>query len=423
MKVYFSNTGCSLHFEDFMRFLRLTGGEETKDLLKADVIVAHFCALSTGSFEIIPFCMAVFNGLKTYARLTHPKLFVGGCASEVVDLAKRYPFVDGTFRRGKMVEDLAEYFGYDPKSDENLPINCYGCVRIQTGCLRHCGFCKKAYLSMPLNSKKPEQVISDVKCAVSNGFHRIILLAENSTEYGIDLPGKVRLIDLLKAITSISGVSLLDVNGLCIDELVKNPELVDFLKDCEIIHKLQIEVQSLIPEVRKNMGLSSSTEEVLEVLKKLERKHIVSSIMLGYPGETAKGFAAELELIKAHQLYFLQPNAYDDTPCVPAHNLPQIPKKVVDQRLQEFLKAIKRIRREETDRIISESQQNPIECIYTDGRFEAIGHSVSVLPNKGKQYTPGDIVWFRVSGIVTLLDELDPNKSMILEGDPVRERI
>ena len=142
----------------FFRFLRLTGGEETKNFFEADLIIAHFCAMSTESFENIPPHMAIFQGLKKYGSPA-PKLYIGGCATEVVDLKKRYPFVDGVFRRRKMVEDLSKYFGYDPKMDENLPINYYECVRIQTGCMRNCGFCKKGYLNMPLNSKTPDKVL------------------------------------------------------------------------------------------------------------------------------------------------------------------------------------------------------------------------------------------------------------------------
>ena len=100
---------------------------------------------------------------------------------------------------------------------------------------------------------------------------------------------------------------------------------IDILK----IHQLQIEIQSLIPEVRKNMRLSSSVEEVLKILKLLEKKYIITNIMLGYPGETDSGFDKQLKLIEEHGLYYAQVNTYDDTPCVPAHNLEQIPKDIL----------------------------------------------------------------------------------------------
>ena len=419
MKIYFSNTGCILEAEDFFRFLRLTGGEETKNFDEADVIIAHFCAMSTESFENIPPHMAIFQGLKKYGSPT-PKLYIGGCATEVVDLKKRYPFVDGVFRKRKMIEDLSKYFGYDPKLDENLPINYYECVRIQTGCIRNCGFCKKGYLNMPLNSKTPDKVIADVKSAVSAGFHNIILLAENSTEYGIDLAVNVRLLDLLKSIVLIDEVTSLNVCGLCMDELALNPELVSFLRDCEKIHQLQIEIQSLIPEVRKNMGLSSSVEEVLKILKLLEKKYIITNIMLGYPGETDSGFDKQLKLMEEHGLYYAQVNTYDDTPCVPAHNLEQIPKEIVAKRMLIFLETLKRIREKLSHQIIAESKKNPIECIYTaTGNFEMIGYSAIVKAPTNIKYSNGEKIKFRITNVQDLISPSDPNQSLVLKGSRV----
>lgn len=367
--------------------------------------------------------MAVFQGLKKYKNPAL-KLYVGGCATEVVDLKKRYPFIDGVFRRRKMVEDLSQYFGYNPKLDENLPVNYHGSVRIQTGCMRNCGFCKKAYLHMPLNSKTPDKIIADVQSAVAEGFHNIMLLAENSTEYGIDLAEDVRLVDLLKSIVLIDGVTSLNVYGLCMDELVLNHELVSFLRDCEKIHKLQIEVQSLIPEVRKSMGLSSSVEEVLKILKLLERKYIITNIMLGYPGETVSNFAEQLKLIEEYGLYYLQANVYDDTPCVPAHNLEQIPKELVTKRMLAFLETLKRIRAKLANQIIAESKKSPIECVYTaEGTFEMIGYSALVNVTNDTRYANGQRIRCRIQKVENLITPSDPNQSLVLKGNRVHEGI
>ena len=419
MTVYFCNTGCTSEFEDFLRFLRLIGGEETTDFWSADIIIVHFCALSTESFKKIPSHMAVLGELKNL-RGDDLKLYVGGCASEVLDLKKRYPFVNGFFRRKKMVEDLAQYFKYNPKLEEDYPINHHGSVLIQSGCLRNCSFCKKAYLSMPLESKPPHQVISDIKSAIEDGFHNIMLLAENSTEYGIDLPENVSLIDLLKSVIRIKGVASLNVYGLNIDELILNPELVNFLRDCAKIHKIQLEVQSLIPEVRKNMGLSSSVSDVLSILKKLERKFIISNIMLGYPGETVANFSEQLKLIEDHNLGFLQANIYDDTPYVPAHELKQIPKVLVSKRVAMFLDTLKRIRLKLANQIIAESSKTPIEGIYiSDGCFEVVGYSAIVRTTSASHFNNGERVRFKITRVVSLIDPYDTNQSLILEGDKI----
>ena len=203
------------------------------------------------------------------------------------------------------------------------------------------------------------------------------------------------------------------------DELVLNPELVSFLRDCEKIHKLQIEIQSLIPEVRKNMGLSSSVEEGLKILKLLEKKYIITNIMLGYPGETDSNFAKQLKLMEEYGLYYVQVNVYDDTPCVPAHSLKQIPKELVAKRMRAFLETMKCIRTKFANKIIDESKKKPIECIYTiGGNFEMIGYSAMVKPNNG-QYANGEKVRFRITRIQDLIDQFDPSQSMVMKGSRI----
>ena len=415
MKVYFSNSGCTMEAEDFLRFLYLTGAEQTNEIIAADIIIAHFCALSTESFKSIPQHMAVLKGLKDLNP--NLKLYIGGCASEVLDLKKRYPFVDGFFNRRNMVEDLSKYFGYAPKSDENPPISYYNCIRIQSGCARHCGFCKKAYLKMPLNSKPIENVIADIKNSVKNGYHDILLLAENSTEYGMDLPGNIRLIDLLKAIVQIDGIASLFITALCIDELALDSELVDFIKGCNKIHKLQLEIQSLIPEVRKNMLLSSTVEDVLRILGEFSNKYIITNIMLGYPGETDDNFRRQLELIEKYGLYYVQANTYDDTPLVYGHSLKKIPNKIVNERISQLINTLIRIRNQKAVEIQNKSKVTPIQCIYTSNRtFETIGYSAVVEVANSKAYTSGQIINVEITGIKRSLDMLDINQNFVLKG-------
>lgn len=413
MKIYFLNTGCSLETEAFIRVLRLARAEETHDITKADIIIAHFCGLSTESFQTIPPHMAVLEGVKQFNPKV--KIYVGGCASGVVDLKKRYPFVDGVFLRSTMIRDLAPYLAYNPESDEDEPTNIYNAVTIQRGCLRSCGFCKKAYMNMELKSKPIEKVIRDVKHAVSKGYHDIILLAENATEYGLDLPEEVRLIDLLKEVVRIDGVEALSVTALCIDELALNQELVDYIKNCKKIHKVQLEIQSLIPDVRKNMRLTSTVEDVLRILKEFSNKYIITNIMCGYPGETDGNFKNQLELIEKENLYYLQVNIYDNTPLVYGHSLKQIPKDVVAKRLPMLIEVLSKIRRQKAIKLASE--ESPTECIYTTvGKFELVGHSAVVDIGNAKKCIPGQTFLVKINGIKKVFDMYDRDQTMILGG-------
>ena len=418
MKVYFSNNGCSIENEDFIRFLRLSHNEQTNNIFSAEAIVVRFCGMSTESFEEIPQDMAFYKELKR--RNPKIKLFIGGCATEALNLKKRYPWVDGVFSRRHIVEDLAKYWHYDPASDDK-PVSFLNSVRIQSGCMRRCGFCKQGYMNMPLQSKPIDRIIQDIIYA-NSGF--VTLLSENSTEFGLDFPGKIRLIDLLKQIESIDSVNGYTLTGLCIDELVGNEELVEFLKNSPKFFQLQLEIQSLIPEVRKNMRLTSSVEEVVSLMQEFAYKNIVTNIMLGYPGETDENFETELNLIKKMNMYYVQINVYDDTPGVYGHKFKQIPKETTKKRESMLLKTLTSLRQEKAKELIKQSMHTPIPCIYASGSIAlTLNASATVqINNLNKNcLREGQLIEVQITRMAHPFDVFSSNQDLTLEGEIVYE--
>ncbi len=413
MKIYFTNTGCSAEAEDFLRVVRLLHAEQTDDITEADIIIAHFCAISTESFEKIPLLMSVLHELKK--RIPAIKIYAGGCASQVIDFEKRYHYIDGVFNRRYMVEDLSNYLGYDFESDENLPISYYNIIRIQSGCMRHCGFCKKSYLEMPLCSKPFDNVIRDIK---SCGYHDIILHAENSTEYGYDLPQSVGLIDLLKAIDEIDEVQYVYLTGLCIDELISNSELTNYIKYCRKIRKVEVELHSLIPEVRDNMQLTSTVDDALRILYEFSNKYIITHLMLGYPGETDENFKNELELIKSNYMYYLQINTYDNTPMTMGHSFEQVPREVVAKRLAMINKTLKSVRSRVANIFIKSKSTFPCVCIGKK-KFELLNHSAVVTVYNSYNVMVGQIVNVKITGMNKLFSRFDSDQTMRLIGEIV----
>lgn len=407
--VYYSNSGCSIHSIEFSRFLAKSQLVQTYNINQADVIIQSFCGISSDSFKEIPYYMAVIKHLVD----TKPSLrvFVGGCAEGPVSLAERYPFITGVFRRGKMVEDLEGFFSYDGPKDP-LP-TLMNSVLIQTGCSRHCGFCKRAYMDMPLISTPVETVMSSVESAVKSHHPDIVLLAENSTEYGIDLPGNTRLIDLLKSVSKVDGVKSIFLSALCIDELVHNQELIDYIANSPLITKIQLEIQSLIPAVRKNMRLTSSVNDVLRILDTFRNKCIITNIMVGYPGETDSSFRKQLDLIRSHHLYFVQFNVYDNTPTVYGATLPQVPKSTSDRRLLQLVDTIHELKEKQ----YSEWLGQTLPCIYTSSKFFELTTGRAIVVPENRVVCPvGTIVNVRITGLESLVRPFDNYQYMILKG-------
>ena len=379
-----------MHQIEFIRLIHLTGGEIAKNILEADIVILHFCGLSTEELKNIVPILAITDKLKE--QNPDVKVYAGGCAEGIINLKKRGK-IDGVFRRGHMVEDLSKYFNYEYKKDISA-IHYHGTVKIQMGCNRRCGFCKKAYMNMQNKSTPMEEVLASVKKAIADGYGDIGLLAENSTEYGWDLNPRIRLIDLLKEICSLDGLKFLTINGLCLDELAMDDELVNYISTNNKIRKVQLESQSLIPLVRKNMKLSSTREDVIRILKAFENKHIVSNIMVGYPGENDGDFDKQLKTIKEYGLYYIQPNMYVNTPGVYGSTLKQIPKKVASKRLCKLVENLIEVREKEAEKVVG----SVIPCVYTlEGRFEMLGGTANVeINNCHKKFSYGQIVRVKI---------------------------
>ena len=426
MRVYYESFGCDIEREEFIRFLKLSNLTETKEMEEADIIIIHLCALSSDSFRAIGLNMMVLKHFKKINQRIGKeiKIFVGGCAEQLLDIKKFYPFVDGVFRRGKLVEDLSKIFNYNAQIDCGT-IHYKNSVVIQKGCSRKekCGFCIKSYvITMPSHSKPVEKIVADIKATVAAGYHDIALLAENSTEY-YDPITDSRLLDLIKIVEKIDGVNFIDLTGLCIDELEENPELVDYIAASEKIRKVQLEIQSLIPVVRHNMRLSSRAGFVYKLLEKFTNKYICTNIMVGYPGEEEESFKNQLDPILRKLLYYIEVNKYDDTPGVYAHKLPQIPKTVVDDRIEMMKNTIRKTREEVANKILNTSSKNGgIECVYVGHDIAEALHYTAIVEvdNLPTNLINGQKIWVEITTIEDLFRETGINQELILRGSFVK---
>ena len=356
-KYYISTSSCGSSLEEIEKLeFMLQPAERTQNPFEADVIVAPLCGLSHEMLETTAKELRLLELI--HEKRPEAKIFAGGCVADAVDLTEIYPFLTGTFRRRTMTEDLRAQLllAEAPSRKKFLPLKAgMAVIRIADGCMRHCTFCKKAYLDMELHSKPIGEIVALAKEARRKGISYLNLLAENSTEYGIDLYGKPRLMDLLKSILEAEPGMYMTLTGLAIDELTD--ELIAYLAQEKRVCMLQLELQSLTPTVREQMGLTSTERRVLSCVEQLRRKNLISNIMVGFPGETNQNFRSGLKLLVQHNLYFVTVDPYDNTPGTPSATLSQIPKPVVDARLAELWSDIVRLRYDEGDRLITASRQ------------------------------------------------------------------
>lgn len=370
---------------------------EVRDPKQADVIMVNFCAISAENLDAFDrFRSEVIQYKRSNPEL---KVIAGGCIeglSEQRDLS----FADAIFHHQEEATTLAAFLGKDAQSALSPAImNGAALINISQGCNRRCSFCKVHFLKyMRLTSRPMDEILGLAKQALAQGISTIVLSAENSTEYGIDLGTNLQT--LLEHLVALDGLRILDVYGLCLDEVT--PALIQTLKHPKI-RALQLEVQSLNDQIRKNMNLHKTANEALAVLDALSGKFLISNLMTGFPGHSVSEFNREMRAVHAHHLYYLSLDPYDDTPGAPSHKMYQPLDKTTSAYYQEaFLRAVAKERKLLLELLMRLPfiEASVVSADYAKVHLYASHYTLEICAEQlQRRCRPGDIVQVKITGL------------------------
>lgn len=352
MKVWYEDfKECGSHSRDWQIIQNSIPDFELAERMQdADIAIVYLCGLSKKAIDEIE------NELEKveFALSRNPKLkvFIGGCAAELISvqaLLHKYNLTD-VFAKDTMAEVVLGGLGLEP-SEKTATVISHDTVvvSIATGCRRHCAFCKTWYLDMTYHSVPKDVILREIGDAVSRGVFHICLTAENSTEYGSDIEknGRGHLEELLREIfQTYPEIKIMDVMGVCLDEV--DDGLVEYFLEEKRINEIQMEVQSFIQEVRKEMLLKKSAEEAKAVYAKLRSRKIVrSNIITGHYGETSANFNSQLKYILANEenCWSLDISPLDNTPSTHSYELERVEKSVAEANKDELIRAIIKMRK------------------------------------------------------------------------------
>lgn len=189
---------------------------------------------------------------------------------------------------------------------EELPLARYhtktrAFIKIQEGCNNFCSYCIIPYARGPLRSRRPENVISEVKQLVADGFKEVVLTGIHTGAYGIDRPGEISLEALTKDLADIVGLARLRLSSIEAKEIT--PELLEIFANSKNVCKhLHIPLQSGSDEILKKMNRKYTLEEyrrlVARVREKIPGIAITTDIITGFPGETSEHFNETLDFVR-----------------------------------------------------------------------------------------------------------------------------
>ncbi|HHY05392.1 MAG TPA: 30S ribosomal protein S12 methylthiotransferase RimO [Clostridia bacterium] len=201
----------------------------------------------------------------------------------------------------------------------------YAYVKIAEGCNNFCTYCVIPQLRGAYRSRSIDSIVREVKELTANGITEIILIAQDTTYYGIDLAGKYLLPDLLRQLVKIPGLRWLRLHYCYPEHLTE--ELLQVIKNEEKICKyLDMPFQHISNAILKAMGRPMRKRETLSLIKKIKsiipRVALRSTFIVGFPGETPEHFnelLAFLQEVKFERAGFF---AYSREPDTPAALLP-----------------------------------------------------------------------------------------------------
>ncbi len=275
------------------------------------------------------------------------KVFVTGCLSERYkpDLKKEIPDVDEYFGTTEM-PSLLKHLGADYKHEligERLlttPKN-YAYLKISEGCDRPCSFCAIPLMRGKHKSTPIEDLVKEAKILAEKGIKELILIAQDSTYYGIDLYGKRNLSKLLKELVKVEGIEWIRLhyafpNGFPLDVL----EVIN--SEPKICNYIDIPLQHISDKILKSMKRGASMDKINNLLQNFKNKvpgiAIRTTLIVGYPGETSEDFDLLKKWVKKSKFDRLGCFTYSHEENTGAFNLiDDVPEEIKHKRLNEVM--------------------------------------------------------------------------------------
>ena len=407
MKVGFISLGCSKNLVDTEMMIGLFKDrkyEIVNNPKEAEVIVINTCGFIEQAKE------EAINTILEMAEYKNPKkgnckiLIATGCLVERYkeELEKAMPEVDIFLRYRDYAEEkknsakvFEEVFSKienaEVENKENLSFfnrvittgEQYAYVRIAEGCDNRCTYCAIPYIRGKFVSRSIENIVKETKELVDSGISEIILVAQDTSKYGIDIYGKPMLAKLLEELVKIEKLHW--VRFLYTYPETITDELIEVVKKNEKICKyFDIPVQHVSDKILKRMNRKSSGDTIKSVVHKLRKEIpeviIRTTVMVGFPGETEEDFKELYDFVKMEKFDKLGAFSYSKEDGTPAARLKEqlhpMTKKSRYNKIMKLQQEVSRIKEEEN---IGKEIEVFVEGITKDDKY-LVGRSYIDVP-------------------------------------------
>lgn len=357
-----------------------------------DIVVFNTCCIRDNAEKKILGHIGAVKKIKE--KKPHLIVIVMGCMTQqkgaAEALLKRFPIIDiilGANNLGDLEIELAKLkrneFKHDIKIDErdkppvyefDEPYRTSGVnawVNIMYGCNNFCSYCIVPHVRGRERSRKPENILDEIRRLVADGYKEITLLGQNVDSYGSDFDNNYRFANLLDDIEKINGDYRLRFmtshpKDITIDviEKIKNSN-----KLCHYVH---LPLQSGSNNILKAMNRKYTREHYLELIDMIRSNipdvGITTDLMVGFPGETEEDFQDTLDMVRRAKFSASFTYIYSPRAGTPAATMEQIPYAVKSERIQRLIKLQNELTKERSREYEGKIYKVLVEDYLNNGR-------------------------------------------------------
>ena len=258
-------------------------------------------------------------------------------------------------------------------------------LKIAEGCSNRCTYCAIPYIRGPFVSRPMEEILEEAKKLAKDGYKEIIVIAQDTTKYGIDIYGKSMLPELLEKLCKIEGFKWIRFLYSYPESITK--ELIEVVKNNDKICKyFDIPIQHISNKVLKRMNRKTTGEEIRKIIesikKELPEAILRTSLIVGFPGETEEQFNELYNFVKEAKFDKLGVFTYSKEDGTPAARLKdQIHYKTKQRRYNKIMSLAQEISKKKLEEHIGKELEVVIENETFDNKYY-IGRTYMDIPDE-----------------------------------------
>lgn len=376
MKIMFISLGCDKNLVDTEKMLSLleqAGHTFTDEEREAEAMIINTCCfIGDAKEESVSTILEMAEYKKEGSLKT---LIVTGCMAQRYkeEILTEIPEVDGILgtssydeivsvldqaRKGEKAQCFHDVSALPHVGGRRIVTTggYYSFLKIAEGCDKRCTYCIIPDLRGHYRSVPMESLIEEAEELAQKGIKELILVAQETTLYGVDLYGKKMLPELLRKLANISGIQWIRIQ-YCYPEEITD-ELIDVIASEEkVCHYLDIPIQHASDPILKRMNRRTTQEELRKTISKLRERipdiALRTTLISGFPGETEEDHQELYRFVNEMEFERLGVFAYSAEEDTPAYSFPdQVPEDVKEERRDELMELQQEIVFEKSETMI-----------------------------------------------------------------------